>query len=335
LEFCRRVSTRKVNKKVLESLTLAGAFDTIAEVNRASLFSSLEDLLKHAGEEQEERELGQSSLFDSFTAEEVKLVTPAATIFKKEEDWPMSRKLAQEKQVVGFYVSGHPLDSWQKICEDWLGWTTERIKHHVAEKAARKAAAPAPQEMSWGGDFGGGFGGPGRYRAPKQEVKLVGLIGGMREVMTKKGSRMAFGELEDLYGRLEVVFFPESYANNQEMLKRAATEVEAIVVTAELETADEAPKLLVKTLEWAAEAHKGKVQQVVLKISPSEVSPDQLRELKKNLLQHRGKCPVRIDFVDMNFRTRLDLPKALMVSGTPQMVQSINRIFGRNVVVLS
>jgi DNA polymerase-3 subunit alpha len=335
LDFCRRVSTRKVNKKVLESLTLAGAFDTIAEVNRASLFASLEDLLKHAGDEQEERELGQSSLFDSFTAEEVKLVTPAATIFKKEEDWPMSRKLAQEKQVVGFYVSGHPLDNWQKICEDWLGWTTERIKNHAAEKAARKAAAPAPQEGGWGGDFGGGGFGPGRFRAPKQEVKLVGLIGGMREVMTKKGSRMAFGEIEDLYGRLEVVFFPEAYANNQEMLKRAATEVEAIIVTADLETADEAPKLLVKTLEWATEAHKGKVQHVVLKITPSEVSPDQLRELKKNLLQHRGKCPVRIDFIDSTFKTRLDLPKALMVSGTPQMVQSINKIFGRNVVVLS
>jgi DNA polymerase-3 subunit alpha len=163
----------------------------------------------------------------------------------------------------------------------------------------------------------------------------VGLIGGMREVMTKKGSRMAFGEIEDLYGRLEVVFFPEAYANNQEMLKRAATEVEAIIVTADLETADEAPKLLVKTLEWATEAHKGKVQQVVLKITPSEVSPDQLRELKKNLLQHRGKCPVRIDFIDATFKTRLDLPKALMVSGTPQMVQSINKIFGRNIVVLS
>jgi DNA polymerase-3 subunit alpha len=334
LDFCRRVSTRKVNKKVLESLTLAGGFDTIAEVNRASLFASLEDLLKHAGDEQEERELGQSSLFDSFTAEEVKLVTPAATIFKKEEDWPMSRKLAQEKQVVGFYVSGHPLDSWQKICEDWLGWTTERIKQHAAEKAARKASAPPAQDAGWGGEFGGGFG-PGRFRAPKQEVKLVGLIGSMREVMTKKGSRMAFGELEDLYGRLEVVFFPEAYANNQEMLKRAATEVEAIIVTADLETADEAPKLLVKTLEWASEAHKGKVQQVVLKITPSEVSPDQLRELKKNLLQHRGKCPVRIDFVDASFKTRLDLPKTVLVSGTPQMVQSINKIFGRNVVVLS
>ena len=68
LNFCKRVSTRKVNKKVVESLTLAGAFDSIAEVNRASLFSSLEGLLEHAGDEQAERELGQASLFDAFNA---------------------------------------------------------------------------------------------------------------------------------------------------------------------------------------------------------------------------------------------------------------------------
>ena len=67
LDFCRRVSTRKVNKKVLESLTLAGAFDSIAETNRASLFESLEKVVEHASDEQAERELGQSSLFDSFS----------------------------------------------------------------------------------------------------------------------------------------------------------------------------------------------------------------------------------------------------------------------------
>lgn len=325
LDFCRRVSTRKVNKKVLESLTLAGAFDSIAEVNRASLFASLEDLLKHAGDEQEERALGQSSLFDSFTSEEVKLVSPISTVFKKEEDWPMSRKLAQEKQVVGFYVSGHPLDHWQKICEEWLGWNTERIKSHAADKNRNPPQAAAPPEMGSGG---------GRFRAPKQEIKLVGLIGEMREVMTKKGSRMAFGSLEDLYGRLEVVFFPESYAENQEMLKRATTEAEAIVITADLETADEAPKLLVKNIEWAHEAHKGRVQHITLKIAPNEVSPAQLRELKKHFLMHRGKCHVRIDFVDPKFKTFLELPKTVAVSGTPQMVQSINKIFGKSIVQL-
>ncbi len=325
LEFCRKVPTRKVNKKVLEALTLAGGFDGIAEVNRASLFASLEGLLDHAGDEQAERELGQSSLFDSFSAEEVRMVTPVSAVFKQEEDWPQSRKLAEEKKVVGFYVSGHPMDSWQKICEDWLGWSTERIKRHAEEKAAARKPAPSSDE--------GGFV-PRHMRPAKPEVRLGGLLGELKEVTTKKGSRMAFCQLEDLKGKVEIIFFPEAYAACQEMIKRATSEAEAIVLTGELELGDEQPKILAKGLDWAAEAHKGRVQQVVLRLPPEEVSADQLRELKKNLLQFRGKCPVRIDFVDSRFKTRLDLPRTVSVAATPQMVSAVNKIFGREVVSL-
>jgi DNA polymerase-3 subunit alpha len=326
LDFCRRVSTRKANKKVLESLTLAGAFDSIAEVNRASLFASLETLLDHAGDEQHERELGQSSLFDAFSADDVKMVTPSSSIFKIEEDFPPSRKLALEKQVVGFYVSGHPMDTWQRICEDWLGWSTEKIKLMAAEKAANKKAAPAAEQ-----DFQYGA---GRFRAPKTEVKLGGLLGEFREVMTKKGSRMAFGQLEDLHGKMEVVFFPDTYAQTQEVIKRALAEAEPIILHGEVEIGDEAPKILAKSVEWANEAHKQRVQSVVLSLLPAEISPDQLRELKKSFLEHRGKCPVRILFHSPEFKTSLELPKSLLVAATPQMVASVNKIFGRDVVRL-
>jgi DNA polymerase-3 subunit alpha len=325
LDFCRRVSTRKVNKKVLESLTLAGAFDAIAEVNRASLFASLETLLEHAGDEQHERELGQTSLFDAFGSDEVKMVASANSVFKHEEDFLPARKLQLEKQVVGFYVSGHPMDTWQGICEDWLGWSTEKLKLYVQEKAAAKKPQAAERNFEYGS---------GRFRAPKTEVKLGGLLGEFREVMTKKGSRMAFGQIEDLLGKIEVVFFPDIYAEVQEVIKKAIAEAEPVVLHGELEAGEEAPKILVKSLEWAAEAHKRRVQQVVLSLLPSEISPDQLRELKKNLMEHRGKCPVRIDFSDPAFKTSLELPKNLLVAATPQLVASVNKIFGREVVRL-
>jgi DNA polymerase III alpha subunit len=145
---------------------------------------------------------------------------------------------------------------------------------------------------------------------------------------------MAFAQFEDLKGKLEVVFFPDTYAQVQETLKRAVGEAEPVVVGGEVEFTEEAPKILVKTVEWAEEAHRGRVQHVVLRLKPEEVSPDQLRELKKNLLSHRGKCPVRIDFIDTRFKTRLDLPKTVLVAATPQMVASVNKIFGREVVTL-
>jgi DNA polymerase III subunit alpha len=325
LDFCNRVSTRKANKKVMEALTLAGAFDQIAEVNRASLFSSLEGLLEHAGDEQEERELGQSSLFDAFSAEEVKLVTPVSAVFKSEPEWPRSRQLMLERQVVGFFVSGHPMDTWQKICEDWLGWSTERIKLSKSTAAAKDTA---------GGGWGGFGGTPMRYRAPKTEVKLAGLLSEFREVMTKKGTRMAFAQIEDLKGKLEVIFFPEAYAANQEFLKRALSEAEPIVLTGEIEIGEETPKILAKAIEWAEEAHRNRVQHVVLRLNPSGITADQLRALKKNLMQHRGRCPVCIEFLDPKFKTRLQLSKTIVVAPTPQMVESINKIFGTNVVHL-
>jgi len=329
LDFCKRVSTRKVNKKVLESLCLAGALDSIAEVNRASLFASLETLLEHAGGEQEERELGQSSLFDSFSSDEIKLVTPIHAIFKQEAEWPQSKKLSMEKEVVGFYVSGHPMDTWQKICDAWLGWNTEKLKTVAQQRLEAKKSAPAAamEEPVWGG-------GGGRYRPPKTEVKIAGLLSGVKEVTTKKGSRMAFAELEDLKGKVEVVFFPEAFTQCQELLKRALTEAEPVVVDGEVEFGEEAVKLFVKSLEWVSEAHRGRVQQVVIRLFPSEVTPDQLRELKRQIIQRRGKCPVKIDFVDTDFRTHLELPKTLGVVATPQIVQEINQIFGKEVVSL-
>lgn len=333
LDFVRRVSTRKVNKKVMEALTISGGFDAISEVNRPSLMASLEKLLGFASDEQEEKELGQTSLFDSFSAEDVKLLTPVDALFQKLEDWPRSKRLMMEKQIVGFYVSGHPMDTWQSICEEWLGWSIEKLKEWGIAKTAEMAAKPAPEQ---GGGYGSGGGGYQRVKRP--EVRIAGLIGETKEIMTKKGSRMAFSRLEDLASSMEIVFFPESFTQNGELLKRASAEAEPLLITGEVEATSDGAKIFVKSLEWIEEAHKNRVQQVVFKLPLEKISSDQLRELKRNIITFRGKCPVRIEFTnltgDAKFKTRLELPKTIGLQTTPQMVESVNRIFGFNVVHL-
>jgi hypothetical protein len=109
----------------------------------------------------------------------------------------------------------------------------------------------------------------------------------------------------------------------------------AVVLTGEVEFTDEMPKVLAKSIEWAEEAHQGRVTRVMVRLNPSETSPEQLRELKQGLLSHRGKCPVTIEFTDPRFKTQLTLPATVKVSGTPQMAQAINRIFGKTVVTLA
>ena len=223
-------------------------------------------------------------------------------------------------------VSGHPMDAWQKICEQWLGWSTERLKTVAIEKQQTKKATPVASE--WGDDSYG----HGRFKPAKTEVKLGGLLSEVKEITTKKGSRMAFAQLEDLKGKVEIVLFPETFTAVQEILKRAITEAEPVIVGGDVEFGEEAPKILVKTMEWAEEAHRGRAQQMVIHLNPTETTPDQLRELKKQLLQSRGKCPVRIDFANPEFRTQLDLPRTFGIAATPQTVQQINKIFGRDVV---
>ncbi|RYZ62373.1 MAG: hypothetical protein EOP09_18880, partial [Proteobacteria bacterium] len=326
LDFVKRVPTRKVNKKVLESLTTSGAFDTIGEVNRPSLLASMENLIQVASDEQEERELGQTSLFDNFSAEEIKLVTPMDAIFKQEPDWPRSKRLVAEKAITGFYVSGHPMDPWQRIAEDWLGWSIEKLKTWGGERAEklaeeRRKAPPNPYN--------------GREpRVAKPEVRIAGLITESKEIMTKKGSRMAFAKIEDLSSSIELVFFPEAYTASQTILMRSGGEAEPILVTGELECSLEKVQIMVKSLEWLEETHKNRVSQVIFKIPVDQVTPEQLRGLKRMLIESRGKTPVRMMFEADDFRTQMELPKTVGVEASPQFVEQVDKLFGFKVVQL-
>jgi len=133
-------------------------------------------------------------------------------------------------------------------------------------------------------------------------------------------------------------FFPESFTQNGELLKRASAEAEPLLITGELEATADGAKIFVKSLEWIDEAHKNRVQQVILKLPLDKISSDQLRELKRNIISFRGKCPVRIEFSNLTgeakFKTRLELPNTIGLQTTPQMVESVNKIFGFNVVHL-
>ncbi len=343
IDFCYRVPPRKVNKKVMEALCLAGAFDGIAEVSRASLFASLEALLEHSSHEAAEKEMGQVSFFDAFTPAEIQLHTPVAQLFKQEEDWPVAKKLALEREVVGFFISGHPMDPWQPLCERWLGWDTEKLKQAVAQKqrAPLTGQSQSGQPHKGGSQKGGGVAleygdgpGPGRYRAPKTEVRLAGLISELKEVTTKKGARMAFAQLEDVKGRMEAIFFPEAYQNCAEILKQALASAEPLVVTAEVDFEEESLKLAVKSLEWAAVAHLARIQHIEVHLQVGSVTSQQLMDLKRCLLQSKGKFPVTLRFHDPRFATSLALPKTFGFSATPDALRSLNQVFGREVVVL-
>ena len=170
-DFCERVDMKQVNKRAVESMILSGAFDSL-EGHRAQYLASLENIMKAAQNAQAERDRGQMSLFGD--GEEAPTVTIALPEMAEYE--PLER-LMHEKEQLGFYVSGHPLEEYNDIIQNYTSVSTQTLNGHRIDS----------------------------------EVDVAGMITAVKNITTKKGDPMAVIGLEDLEGTTEVVFFPEAY----------------------------------------------------------------------------------------------------------------------------
>ena len=178
-DFCERVDTKQVNKRAVESLIMSGAFDSL-EGHRAQYLASLENIMKAAQNAQAERDRGQMSLFGD--GEEA----PAATVALVEtpELDPLDR-LMREKEQLGFYVSGHPLEEYSDIIENYTSTSTQNLVENRIDS----------------------------------EVDVAGMITEVNNHTTKKGEAMAVIELEDLEDTVKVVVFPDAYKNAVELVE--------------------------------------------------------------------------------------------------------------------
>lgn len=170
-DFCERVDTKQVNKRAVESLILSGAFDSL-EGHRAQHIDNLDNIMRVAQNAQAERDRGQMSLFGN--GEEAPTAT--VTLTDAPEYDPLER-LMREKEQLGFYVSGHPLEEYSDIIESYTSASTQTLIGHRIDS----------------------------------EVDVAGMITEVKNITTKKGDPMAVIGLEDLEGAIEVVIFPGAY----------------------------------------------------------------------------------------------------------------------------
>ena len=177
-DFCERVDTKQVNKRAVESLIMSGAFDSL-EGHRAQYLASLENIMKAAQNAQAERDRGQMSLFGD--GEEAPTATVA--LVETPELDPLER-LMREKEQLGFYVSGHPLEEYSDIIENYTSTSTQNLVENRIDS----------------------------------EVDVAGMITEVNNHTTKKGEAMAVIELEDLEGTVKIVVFPGAYKNSVELV---------------------------------------------------------------------------------------------------------------------
>ncbi|MBX3713831.1 MAG: DNA polymerase III subunit alpha [Lysobacter sp.] len=199
LDFCKRVDSTKLNRRTLEALISAGALDGLAK-NRASLLLQLPEVLKATDQITRNRNAGMVDMFgNSSGAPDISIDLPTC------DEWPLSQRLNGERDTLGHYLSGHPLDPYREELSNLVGTDLGKLDQLY------ESAAPPSRGRSGGDDNGGG-----RQWRSEATVIVAGLVIGMR----KRGDSQAFVQIEDGRGRLECAFFAEPYFEYQQLLTR-------------------------------------------------------------------------------------------------------------------
>jgi len=296
-DFAARIDSRRVNRKVVESLVKCGAFDSLHE-NRASVFASLDSILEAGASAQRDREVGQESLFSGLEGAAV-----SAPPLLDAAPWTDRQRLDLEKEMLGFYVSGHPLAA-----------LTSRLDRFTDAVAS---------------DTGGLDG---------RDVWVGGLVTSLRQTRTRRGSLMAFATLEDMEGSFDLVVFAETYARYGNLL-RAALEGEEdggqpLLVQGKLEAGDPA-KVLVQNVLELERAEERLATSLDIEMRSDEATADRLSALREILASQPGECAVRLALrIPTRSETWLSVGCTTGVRPNPDLLKNLDALFGRSVTRL-
>ncbi len=285
-DFCNRVDLRLNNRKVVESLVRCGAMDCFG-LFRSQLTAVLETALELGIKAQQEKETGQISFFSM--GDDLGGFNKDTASIPQIKEWPQAQILGYEKELLGFYLSGHPLDRYKAEMAEFSDYTTKTIKKAI----------------------------------DNQEVKMVALLKAVRLTVTKKtGERMAIMRIEDMDGELEVVVFPSSYPAIASNLKEGTV----VIVKGRVSLKDESPKIIVSDLKGIEEVYK---LIKAINVDVSEFGVDNLDRVKQKLARFPGKIPVYLQLDTKNFKSvSILVGKELYVSPSEVLMDEIKGLVG-------
>lgn len=289
-EFCERVDLSRVNRRVVESLIKCGAFDSLHPVRNRAM-AALDDALEMAQTIQKDRLSGQMSMFGTFAGQR----RHAHTALPEIPEWSQRQKLAMEKEALGFYLSGHPLDAYDK----------ELTTLPVVETGGLAEVAEGTQ------------------------VTLCGMNASLKEITTKRGERMAFLTLEDREGSVEVVIFADVFQSSQPLLERD----EPLLLVGLIQQEEKGTKVIAQRLLGLADAKEHMTRAIQVHLPLERVNRTNLEDLKAILERHRGDCRAYIHLViDAKCETVISLGDQFRVKPSRSLVEEINGYFRRPVV---
>ena len=315
-DFCQRVDMKKLNKRTLEALVKCGAFDSIAPdlgesryigdiaFARARMFAAIETASDQGAKKQHDAEVGQSSLFGMMSAAQREEVLEE--YYPDVRPWSDRDLLGFEKEFIGFYVTGHPLDRYDS-------------------EVALYGASPLLDVSS-------------AKKNHQESVIVAGVVSEYRERPLKSGNgRMAFVRLEDKTGEVDVLVFSSTFAEVEELLKSGEPLLIKGMVQEEGDADAKTYRVRCDEVKLLAAARREYVKRVMLDIYVDEITNGELANLKSLLRRHPGTCRTHL-VVNMRNgvgegKMLLPLPEPFWVDPEDELLMQVERLFRRPSVV--
>ena len=294
-DFCSRVDGRKVNKRALEALIRAGALDEIGPdgdigYRRAVMLAAMDEALKAAEQQARNVSSGINDLFGGSIVEE-QGGNPYAN-YNDSRALGVRERLAGEKDTLGLYLTGHPIDEYE-----------DELKHMLPQRIVE-------------------------LRPDKDKASIYGMVVGMRVMKNKRGENFAFLTLDDKSGRLEVSVWAEKFEAYRNILNKDALLVIQGAVSEDSFTGG--LKMVAESIQSIYEARCSKLEKLTLSVSKDQLAQGWVDQLHNTLNQYReGCCPIVIDYSHPQASGQFKLGQQWLVQPKDELIASLREQFGK------
>ncbi|MFA5069402.1 MAG: DNA polymerase III subunit alpha [Candidatus Omnitrophota bacterium] len=292
-DFTEHVDLRLVNRKVIESLIKCGAMDSFG-LRRSQMTAMLDHALEVAGVLQKDRLSGQFSLFDGLETDD-KYKSHFQQVPDMKE-WPESQLLACEKELLGFYISSHPLATYEKSLKLYASSTTQTL-----------------------GQLHDG-----------DEASIGGIITKAKYTFTKRNNeKMAILRLEDLKGTIEVLVFPRTFKDAEKNI----AEDNIVFVKGKVNLREDSPKIIAEEILPLEDARNKYTQALSIELVTTALEQQTLARLNDILKRHKGQTPVYINFTTPDKKkVQMAAGKDLAIMPTDALIGEIESLVGEGAV---
>lgn len=290
VDFCERVDPRKVNKRVIESLIKCGAFDSTGH-KRRQLMACCEELMEKVQRQKRERSSDQSSFLEQFQINSNILPSgPVDFALPDVPEWDHKELLINEKETIGFYITGHPLSRFA----DLLGVIVNSDSASLSGKPDREAVA------------------------------LAGIVSHIREVTTRRKETMAYVTLEDLKGSAVVIFFPDVYKGASTLLHGE----EPLLIKGAVDIAEDGAKVIAAEVTPLAAAVEKSHHAVFFTVDVAKSSAADIAAFGQRLRQYPGKYEGFIKLIDRESETVIYLGEDIRFDLSLPLRMEAERLLG-------